>query len=73
MEKVFLKMPQNFFVKVAGWTPETLFEKQTLTQVFYCEFFEILRTPILLNICKRLVSETPVPKCLFNKVDSLTV
>ena len=55
MEKVFLKMPQNFFVKVAGWTPEILFEKQTLTQVFYCEFFEILRTPILLNICKRLV------------------
>ena len=55
MEKVFLKMPQNFFVKVAGWTPETLFEKQTLTRVFYCEFFEILRTPILLNICKRLV------------------
>ena len=55
MEKVFLKMPQNLFVKVAGWTPETLFEKQTLTQVFYCEFFEILRTPILLNICKRLV------------------
>ena len=55
MEKVFLKMPQNFFGKVAGWTPETLFEKQTLTQVFYCEFFEILRTPILLNICKRLV------------------
>ena len=55
MEKVFLKMPQNFVVKVAGWTPETLFEKQTLTQVFYCEFFEILRTPILLNICKRFV------------------
>ena len=55
MEKVFLKMPQNLFVKVASWTPETLFEKQTLTQVFYCEFFEILRTPILLNICKRLV------------------
>ena len=55
MEKVFLKMPQNLFVKVAGWTPETLFEKQTLTQVFYCEFFEILRTPILLNIYKRLV------------------
>ena len=40
---------ESLFNKVAG------LRKETQTQVFFCEFCEILRTPILKNICKRLV------------------
>ena len=53
VKKVFLKISENsqkntcaslFFNKVADLRPATLL-KLTLTQVFSCEFCEILRTP----------------------------
>ena len=32
-----------------------LFDNDTPTQVFSCEYYEILRTPILKNPCERLL------------------
>ena len=61
MKKVFLEISQNsqentcaslFFNEVAGLMPATLLQKETLAQVFSCEFCEIskntfsCRTPL---------------------------
>ena len=41
-------------LKLKPWRPAVLLKK-TPTEVFYCEYCEILRTPILKNSCKRLL------------------
>ena len=43
-----------FFNKITTWKPVTLLKK-TQTQVFSCEIFGNLRTPILKNICQQLL------------------
>ena len=45
-----------FFNKVAGLKPATVL-KESLTQVFSCEFCELLRTPFLQNTSGRLLLE----------------
>ena len=40
-----------FFIKVAGMKPATLFKKETLAQVFSCEFCEIFKNKIFKNNC----------------------
>ena len=47
VKKDFLKIFTNFTVKHLYWKLQ-----ETLTKVFYCE---ILRTPVLKNICERLL------------------
>ena len=42
-----------FLIKLQAWRPATLFK--TPTQVVFCEYCEILRTPILKNICEWLL------------------
>ena len=44
-----------FFNKVAGLRSATLFKKETLAQVFSCEFCEILRAPFVQNTSGRLL------------------
>ena len=44
-----------FFNKVAGLRPATLLKKETLAQVFSCEFCEISRTPFLQNTSGQLL------------------
>ena len=48
-------MSESLFDKVAGLKPATLLKKETLTQVFSCEFFaKFLRIPFLQNTSGRL-------------------
>ena len=60
-------VPETFFNKVAGLRPATLLKKRlwpeacnvikkdTLVQVFSCEFCEISKTPFLQNTSERLL------------------
>ena len=47
----------SFFNKVAGLKPAALLKKETLAQVFFCEYCEIfIRTPFLQNNFGRLLA-----------------
>ena len=48
-------VPESFFNKVTGLRPPALLKKETLAQVFSCEFCKILRTPFLQNTSGRLL------------------
>ena len=41
--------------KVAALRPAVLLKRQTLAQLFSCEFYKFLRTPILQNCSRRLI------------------
>ena len=48
VKKVFLNISQNSQENTFAWlSTRNFIKKETLVQVFYCELFEILRTPFL--------------------------
>ena len=52
-----------FLIKLQAFRPAILLKK-TPTQVFCCEIAKILRTPILKNICERLLRKRSYKVCV---------
>ena len=84
-KKMFLEILRNsqentcvnlFFNEVAGLKSATLLKKETPTQVFYCEFWKLLRKPFLQYICWRhlliflrkeyMVQHSEIPRLLLS-------
>ena len=67
LKKVFLEISQNsqektcardtFLNKIAGLRPATSLKKESLAQMFSCEFSKFLRTTFLQNTSGRLLLE----------------
>ena len=49
-----------FYNKVACLRPATLFKKETLTQVFSCQFCEISKTPFFIEHLLRLLRNASI-------------
>ena len=60
------QVPEFFFNKVAGLSLK-VYSKETLTQIFSCEFCEIFGTPILQNFSGWLLLQRVLQKRLFSR------